>query len=60
MANSITTTAGEPFTEHESRALARLVYKRWGNDLAAAAVAWRRLLQNNCSDEAFRRLVEGA
>jgi hypothetical protein len=54
---SITTTAGETFTAAESRELARLILKRWGNDLAAAACAWRRLMQNNCTDAGFADLA---
>jgi hypothetical protein len=54
---SITTTAGETFTAAESRELARLILKRWGGDPAAAACAWRRLMQNNCTDEAFADLA---
>jgi hypothetical protein len=58
MENEIHTTANERFTAAESRELARLILKRWGNDLPAAACAWRRLMQNNCSDAAFQRIVE--
>jgi len=55
---TITTTAGEPFTHEESCELARIIYKRWGRDPKAAAVAWRRLLQNSCTDIQFMALVE--
>ncbi len=54
----VTTTDGATFSTEDSRQLARLVLRRWGGDMAAAAVAWRRLMQNNCSDDSFRRLAE--
>lgn len=54
----VTTTDGATFSTEDSRELARLVLRRWGGDMAAAAVAWRRLMQNNCSDDSFRRLAE--
>lgn len=46
--------------ENIDQELARLIYERWGNDLPAAAVAWRRLYQNNCSDSEFKKLVDGS
>ncbi len=55
--STVTTTSGETFTTEDSAALAYLIYRRWGNDITAAAVAWRRLFQNNCSDRDFARLV---
>ena len=53
----IRTTAGETFTKSESQEMARLIYKRFGKELSAAAAAWRRLLQNNCSDHQFASLL---
>lgn len=55
--HNITTTAGETFTGGEATEMARLILRRWGNDMAAAASAWRRLMQNNCTDAAFEQLV---
>jgi hypothetical protein len=37
--------------------LARGIYLRWNSDMAAAAVAWRRLFQNNCTRQDFEKLV---
>lgn len=53
----IITTNGETFSLDEHKQLARLVYKRWGRDLEAAASAWRRLFQNSCTVEDFRELI---
>jgi hypothetical protein len=58
MSKNITTTNGEKFTEEQSVTLAFLVWKRWGCDTAAAAVAWRRLFQNSCPDGDFEQLVK--
>lgn len=55
---TITTTAGESFTWEEHKSLARLVYKRFGRNLEAAAAAWRRLLENSCQVSDFARLLE--
>ena len=55
---STTTTAGETFTNLETVDLARLIFKRFGRDLAAATEAWRRLLQNTCTESDFLALVE--
>lgn len=53
----VTTTSGENFTTDDSSKLAYLIFRRWGHDMTAAAVAWRRLFQNACSDRDFARLV---
>ena len=45
------------FNEFDHVALARGIFVRWNKDLAAAAVAWRRLFQNNCTDKQFEKLV---
>lgn len=55
--SAIATKKGHQFEDHESDALARLVYRRFGENLAEAAAAWRRLLNNNCSDRGFRNLL---
>lgn len=54
----VTTTAGETFSYEESCQLAGLIFKRFGRDIAAAAAAWRRLLQNSCTDEQFQEMVD--
>jgi len=54
----ITTTNGESFSLDEHKKLARLVYKRWGRDLEAATVAWRRLFQNSTTTDQFQELIE--
>jgi hypothetical protein len=54
---TVHTTAREPFTGHESRAMARLVFKRFGRDIEAATAAWRRLLGSSCSTADFERLT---
>ena len=60
MDERITTVDGRLWTGADSRALARLVWLRYGRDMAGAAAAWRRLLQNDCSAEAFAELVTEA
>lgn len=54
---SVTLPNGGRFTRNDLIELARLIYKRWGNDNAAAAVAFRRLMQNSCSEADFMKLV---
>ena len=56
-ATDIITTAGHPFTWGEHVLLARMIYKRFGNDANAAAAAWRRMLGNNATVAEFMRLV---
>ena len=58
MPEKITTTAGEVFTSLESVDMARLVYKRFGNNEVAATGAWNRMLQNDCSVSEFMEIVE--
>lgn len=61
MAQDVTTTARERFSASDSAKLAFLIYKRFGRDTAAAACAWRRLLQNSTPDADFEALAkEGA
>jgi len=42
----------------QSVELARLVFKRFGYDVAAATSAWRRLLENAATISDFMELVE--
>jgi len=48
--HSITTTSGKKFDGTDHRALARLMFKRFGEDKEAFCAAWRRMLQNNAPD----------
>ncbi len=57
---NVRTTAGETFTSDEHKLLARLVFKRFGNDRTAATIAWRRLFQNSTSEWDFQKLIDGA
>lgn len=53
----IGTTNGMPFTTDESKLLAMLVFKRFGNDPQSATAAWRRLLQNNSGEGDFKQMI---
>jgi len=53
----IVTTSNEVFTHQESQTMAKLVLKRFGNDTFSATLAWRRLMQNDCSENAFKKLA---
>lgn len=55
---SIITTAGEHWTFEDSRRLAKLIYRRWGNDAEAATEAWRRMLQNSATVTDFLELIQ--
>lgn len=46
------------FNESDHSVLARGILARWNYDLPAAACAWRRLFQNNCTDQQFKKLVD--
>lgn len=48
---------GVLFTAEDSVKLAQIVFKRFGYDIPAATSAWRRLLQNGCTEEDFEALV---
>jgi hypothetical protein len=48
------------FSDLDHVVLARGIFIRWNKDLAAAAVAWRRLFQNNCTDNDFKKLLDNA
>lgn len=56
--NDVIANDGCVFTYKDHAALAFLIWRRWGRDMAAGAVAWRRLLQNDCSDEDYAALVK--
>lgn len=53
----ITTTNGETFDREEHRALAWLMFKRFGRDKDAFCAAWRRMLQNNAEDHEILKLI---
>lgn len=54
----VMTTSHEPFHLSDSKLLAIQVLRRFGSDIQAATKAWRRLLQNNCSEADFKALVD--
>jgi hypothetical protein len=54
---AVMTTSGEVFTGEESKLLARLVYKRFGNNLPLSVSVWRRILQNSCTEDDFKKLI---
>lgn len=54
---TITTTTGTAFDIEDTQLLAMLILNRFGNDYSNAANAWRRLLQNSCSENDFRNLA---
>lgn len=54
----VTTTCGELFTGDDHAQLAVLVYRRFGRDAKVAAAAWRRMLQNGCTEEDFETLLQ--
>lgn len=58
--NNTFPTKNEVFSAGDCCNLAWLIYRRWGRDMAAAASAWRRLLQNNCADGDFAELVKAS
>ncbi len=58
MDRSVTTTNRELFTGLEHVDLARLIFKRFGRNLASATAAWRRLLENNTTEKEFFELID--
>ena len=54
----IKTISGATFSEKQSQALAHLIFLRFGRNKFDATLAWRRLLDNNCSVSSFMKLVE--
>jgi hypothetical protein len=55
--NNIITTDGTVFTLLEHVDLARLVFKRFGHDLAEATDAWRRLMSNDTEEADLFELI---
>ena len=53
-------TIGKRFTYEDYARLAALIWRRWGQDLGAARLAWCRLFENNCSEEGFLALLRVA
>ena len=51
------TTDGEIFTYQEACEMARLVFKRFGNQPGAASTAWNRMMEINIKPWEFMRLV---
>ena len=56
----ITTTNGETFTYADHCDLAVLIYRRFGRDIDVALKAWHRLMENNCTWQAYMALVSDA
>jgi hypothetical protein len=56
--HTITTTSGKRFDSEDHRALARLMFKRFGEDKEAFCAAWRRMLQNNAEDREILHLLK--
>ena len=54
---TITTTNGERFTDTDQRALAQLMFKRFGRDPESFCAAWRRMLGNNAPDNDILKLA---
>lgn len=50
----------EVFRHEDTANMAWLIYRRWARDIKAAACAWRRLLQNSCTDDQFLDLLTAA
>lgn len=51
------TTAGERFTIDDHARMAWLIHLRFGRNIQSGAAAWRRMLQNGCTDSDFEELV---
>lgn len=51
------TTCGERFTMDDHARLAWMVHLRFGRNIPSGAAAWRRMLQNGCTDGDFEELV---
>lgn len=54
----ITTTSGKPFPHEDSAKMARMVFRRFGEDLEAATAAWNRMLGTALAPEGFKELME--
>lgn len=54
---STITTAGETFTDDSYFRMAWLVYVRFGRSIKSGADAWRRMLQNCCTNDDFEEMV---
>lgn len=57
MDRDITTTNGETFTYDDHCRMAVMVHIRFGRSIAAAAAAWRRMMQSSCPDSDFEAMV---
>jgi hypothetical protein len=53
----ITTACGEKFDYEDSCDMAFMIYRRFAREMEDAHIAWKRLLQNNCSLSQFEKLV---
>lgn len=52
-----TTTKGEPFTYGDTCFMAHLIFVRFGRNYEAATAAWCRMLQNQTTEDMFRKLI---
>jgi len=50
----------EVFTHCQHCDMAWLIWKRWNKQTNSAAAAWRRLMQNSCTEDQFFELVKGS
>jgi hypothetical protein len=55
--DSITTTNGETFTYDDHCRMAVMVHIRFGRSIPASVAAWRRMMQNDCSEGDFEMMV---
>ena len=53
----VTTTNGETFTYDDHCRMAVLIHIRFGRSTTSAAAAWRRMMQNSCTDSDFEAMV---
>lgn len=49
---------GDIWNGEDTCALAGMIYRRWGRDLNSAAAAYRRLMQNSCTDDQFAEMLQ--
>ncbi|MBW2168854.1 MAG: hypothetical protein JRG69_06280 [Deltaproteobacteria bacterium] len=57
MFNTITTINDEPFSYDDHCRMAVMVHIRFGRSITLSASAWRRMMQNDCSEADFEMMV---
>lgn len=55
--NTITTTNGEIFSYDDHCRMAVMVHIRFGRSITLSVAAWRRMMQNDCSQGGFEAMV---